>query len=751
VSFFDELKRRNVFRVGIAYGITAWLLVQVADIMFEAIGTPAWVMQTLLVFLGLGFFVALFFAWAFELTPEGVKRENEVDRSRSITPQTGKKLNHAIVVLLVLAVAYLLYDKFAAPVPGAGDVARQVVTDDTQTGSQRAEGQAPKASRLSIAVLPFENRSNREEDQFFTDGIHDDLLTTIARIGSMKVISRTSVMEYRNTTKKIPEIARELGVANILEGGIQRSGKQVRINVQLIDARTDEHLWAEIYDRELTAENLFAIQSEISNRIAQALRTTLSPEESRRINTMPTDSLAAYDAYLRGRQLMATRKTDDLRAATEAFQTAVGLDPGFALAWVGVADSHDLLHNYVAELRGTAFIDLRRRAVERALAIDPGLGEAYTSLGMIHQDLYRATADAVELQQAEQAFKKAIELSPNYATAYQWYGNSLIEDRLRSRERLELALKASELDPRSLIIGANLANEYKAQGLFSMAEKQVKKLIELDPDFPNAYHLMVDYYLWDNTNLAKALANARKLSQIDPGNVDGWRHQLEALAEAGEDAAALAMQQKIIELDPESPLAVYADLLHALDNGNAPAAREAIQWMLPRVQGRRFLLEILGSDYLMIGDLDHARGLLLGANPGWLDREKWQNLIRTDGTGGCLVAWVLLHTGDEEIGKQLLQKALVYQEQDLPAAIEHADRYSPEICYLAQGDTDKALDSLQTQLSHRHIFGWNRWQRMPVYDPLRLNPRYLDIMKARERLIREQREAIAAMGTRADT
>ncbi len=194
-------------------------------------------------------------------------------------------------------------------------------------------------NKLSIAVLPFDNRSALEEDEFFVDGIHDDLLSTIAKIGSLKVISRTSVMEYRDTNKKIPVIAKELGVANILEGGIQRSGNQVRINVQLIDAVTDEHLWAEIFDRELTAENLFAIQSEISQNIANALKTVLSLEEKTRINTRPTDNLQAYDSYLRGRQLMATREAAKLEQAVEEFNKAVELDPQFALAWVGVADA----------------------------------------------------------------------------------------------------------------------------------------------------------------------------------------------------------------------------------------------------------------------------------------------------------------------------------------------------------------------------------------------------------------------------
>ena len=306
MSLLAELKRRNVFRVAIAYGVVAWVLAQIADLAFENFGAPDWVAKSFLFVLALGFPLAVIFAWAFELTPEGIKREKDVDRDESITTQTGKKLNGLIIALLVVAVVVLLVERsFRTAEPPQ----EEIVTTD--------------GARLSIAVLPFDNRSNREEDAYFTEGIHDDLLTTMANIGSMKVISRTSVMEYKDTTKKIPEIARELGVANILEGGVQRSGNHVRINVQLIDAASDEHLWAQIYDRELTAENLFKIQSEVSQAIANALQATLSPAEADRINALPTTSLQAYEAYLRGRQRWEARTADSTAQAVELFLNAV--------------------------------------------------------------------------------------------------------------------------------------------------------------------------------------------------------------------------------------------------------------------------------------------------------------------------------------------------------------------------------------------------------------------------------------------
>ncbi len=246
-GLFAELKRRNVFRVGLAYAIVAWLLVEVASVVLPTFKAPEWVMQVFTFLVILGFPLALIFAWAFELTPEGIKREAEVDRAESITHVTGRKLDFAIIGLLVIAVVYFAVDKF-------------VLQGETE--------QASVVREKSIAVLPFENLSQDATNEPFTIGIHDDILTQISKISALKVISRTSVMEYSDTTKNLKTIGAELGVATVLEGGVQRAGDRVRINVQLIDAATDEHLWADTYDRRLTAANIFAIQTEIATAIA---------------------------------------------------------------------------------------------------------------------------------------------------------------------------------------------------------------------------------------------------------------------------------------------------------------------------------------------------------------------------------------------------------------------------------------------------------------------------------------------------
>jgi TolB-like protein/Tfp pilus assembly protein PilF len=334
--------------------------------------------------------------------------------------------------VLAVALGYIAFDKFVL----------DPVEDAQNTQSARQEGHTPARTEShedkSLAVLPFENRSSSEEDQFFTDGMHDELLAAIAKIGSMKVISRTSVMEYRDTTKKIPQIAQELGVEHILEGGIQRSGNQVRINVQLIDAVTDEHLWAEIYDRELTAANLFAVQSEITRKIAEALQAELSTDEQRRIDARPTDNLQAYELYLRGRYLWQRRGGQNIRHAITLFEQATELDPQFAQAWSSLAATHFTLPVY-SDAPMSEHYPLAVSAAQKALAQDDSLAEAYAALGGL------ADMDG-KWAEAETLFLLAIVNEPMDSTAHLWYGEHLFKLG-RLDDALEEALIAYQLDP----------------------------------------------------------------------------------------------------------------------------------------------------------------------------------------------------------------------------------------------------------------------------------------------------------------
>ena len=578
MTFFKELQRRNVFRIAIGYVVLAWLLLQVSDTLVPALRLPDWFHSGVAFLLILGFPVALFLAWAYEMTPDGIRSEKDIDRNRPATPGSGRKLDFAIIGLLAAALVYFVWESRFENVDGmAADATRSELPSSTNTETTATEVGLDK-DRLSIAVLPFDNRSNLEEDQFFTDGIHDDLLTTIAKIGSMKVISRTSVMEYRGTVKKIPQIAKELGVTTILEGGIQRSGSQVLINVQLIDAVSDEHLWAEYYDRELSAENLFAIQSEITNAIADALSAALSPEEKQRIDATATNSLLALEAYQRGRRLMATRNTENMKSATEEFNQAVELDPRFALAWVGVADSNHLYSTYNRTIGPDSYA-IVDDAIGRALAIDAGLGEAYAIKGL-------STWSRKGPDQAEAAFKQAIALSPNYATAWQWYANSLALDSGRMNESIELLGRAAQLDPRSSIIGMNLGTAFKSVGLYSRAERQYLNVVEQNPDFAMANNSLINFYLAEVGRYDQALYFALKARVRDPDNLRYLNHLVNIYLGLGDLAAAENIHQQMIEVDANHRVVNAADLWIHLRKDDPDRTRAVLDRLLPKIPDR---------------------------------------------------------------------------------------------------------------------------------------------------------------------
>src|SRR5438552_3303751 len=293
-NFFAELKRRNVYKVAIAYAIVAWLLIQAASILFPTFEAPAWVMKVFVTAIILGFPVALIFAWAFEITPEGIKRAEDVSPNESITRHTGRKLVWITVALAIIAAGLFAFQLLRSK-PAA-------TAASPTTSSPSGVATIPEKS---IAVLPFENLSDEKQNAFFTDGVQDEILTDLAKIADLKVISRTSVMQYRSgAPRNLREIGQQLGVAHLLEGSVQRAANRLRVNAQLIDARNDAHLWAQTYDRDLA--DVFAIQSKIAKAITDQLQAKLSPNEKKAIEQPPTTDLAAFDLYSRAKTLVLT-------------------------------------------------------------------------------------------------------------------------------------------------------------------------------------------------------------------------------------------------------------------------------------------------------------------------------------------------------------------------------------------------------------------------------------------------------------
>ncbi len=434
---------------------------------------------------------------------------------------------------------------------------------------------------------------------------------------------------------------------------------------------------------------------------------------------------------------MATRNIAKLEQAIVEFTKATDLDPAFALAWVGLADSSMLLWNYGSR-SGEETYRIMEEAVNRALAIDPGLGEAYATLGQIHEYYGR-------YEEMEAAYRKATELSPNYATAWHWYSIAVSQSNLRAQEAVDLARRAAELDPRAPIIGTNLASTYQAQGLLSLAERQFRSIIELNPDFAQAYGGLAIMKVFHMGQLDEALTLLAAGREIDPGNAVLPVLAAITLTELGDLEAAEQLQREFEATNPNDWRIGWVGQNINATRKNAAGMREAANWMLDRVSGVPFAINLTGLLELAYGDVQRAREIYLRGNPGWTDSSRWNQLIERDPTNACVMAWVLAHTGDERLGNDLLSKALDFHTQALPAAVEHPDASKPDICHLMAGDTESALASLETQLAHNHIFWLGHYGQLPMYEAIRHEPRYQAVMAEYDRRIAEQAERAAQM------
>jgi len=462
MSFFEELKRRNVVRVGIAYVIASWLLLQLTEVLVELLDLPDVAGRFVILLLLIGFIPALIFAWAFEMTPDGIKREKDVDRSQSITHSTGRKLDFTIIGVLVIGIGYLLVDKFVleeSTKPSAQDVSAETSVSITPPVTQ--EPQSTAAMPNSIAVLPFANRSHEKDDMFFTDGIHDDLLTQLAKISDLKVISRTSVMKYKDTQKTIPEIAAELNVSTILEGGIQRAGKRIRINAQLIDVASDQHLWAETFDREMTVENIFDIQSEIARQIVTAVRGELTKEEKLKLARVPTNNLQAYESYLQALALAnrADYSQENYIEAEIWAKKAVDLDPEFAQAWAMLVEIHAQAAWIGYDLSPERFA-MAKTALDNAIRLGPDMPETTAAKAEYQYRVEHNFKQSVEtFKQAQRALPGDADILHRLAVAQRRSG--YLEEAIASFEQsLELD-PAFSRSPTTLVETLIFMNEYE--------------------------------------------------------------------------------------------------------------------------------------------------------------------------------------------------------------------------------------------------------------------------------------------------
>jgi len=433
-NFFGELKRRNVYKVAVAYAIVAWLLIQIATQVFPFFEIPTWAVRLVVLLLILGFPIALFLAWAYEITPEGIKRAEEVDLSKSITHRTGRKLDFLIIAILLLVIGVFAYQRFG---PG-----------------RKGSAALPEKS---IAVLPFENLSDEKQNAFFTDGVQDEILTDLAKIADLKVISRSSVMQYKSgAPRNLREIGEQLGVAHLLEGSVQRAANRVRVNAQLIDARNDAHLWAQTYDRDLA--DVFAIQSEIAKAIADQLQAKLSPSEKNAIERPPTADVTAFDLYSRAKDLIITTSFNaaagkDIEQAIDFLNQAVARDPSFFLAHCQLAFAHDQLYFTVGVDHTPERLKAAEAALQAAFRLRPDAGEAHLARA---EHLYRGYLDYdgafAELEIARRTL-------PNDPRVFEIIGYILRRQGKRE-EGLRYIQRALDIDPRNSYTLQQIALSY---------------------------------------------------------------------------------------------------------------------------------------------------------------------------------------------------------------------------------------------------------------------------------------------------
>ncbi len=476
MNFISELKRRNVIRMAGLYLVGAWLLTQVSATVLPLFHAPEWLTQGVVIALVVGFIPAMIFAWIFELTPDGLKRDSEVTPEQSIAPQTARKMERSILVLFAIALAFFGFDKFyLAPKREAALVASTSQTVKAQTLADIKT----IVSEKSIAVLPFVDMSKAKDQEYFSDGLAETTLDMLSRVPDLKVISRTSSFAFKGKSMDVREIGGKLGVAHILEGSVQQSGNTLRITAQLIRTSDGAHLWSKQYDRKLA--DIFKIQDEVATEVVNAIQGVLPAAQQQRMLGQNTGNVTAYQEYLKGIALLPGRKVKDMRNAVVHFERAIELDPSYARAYAMASIALGLLGEYTSDT--PEMISRRNRYIDRALELSPELGEAHIA----QANRLRGLGD---LAGAQKSYQRGIELAPSYSSGFQWYGELLFYEIGEPKKGLPMFERALSLDPLSPVVRITYNSALANIGRLDEALVNITKLLADYPNLPIANRLL---------------------------------------------------------------------------------------------------------------------------------------------------------------------------------------------------------------------------------------------------------------------
>jgi TolB-like protein/Tfp pilus assembly protein PilF len=545
-NFFAELKRRNVYKVAVAYAVVGWLIVQVATQVFPFFEIPNWAIRLVVLLIIIGFPIAFVIGWVFERTPEGIKRTDDVDPTAAARAPKKHAWIYIVIIGATLSAALFFLGRY--------------------TG--RNSSASPSAlPGKSIAVLPFDNLSDDKQNAYFTEGVQDEILTRLAKVADLKVIARTSTQKFKSAPENLPDIAKQLGVVHILEGSVQKAGDQVRVNVQLINALTSAHLWAEIYDRKLT--DIFAVESDIAKTIADTLQAKLTGSEKSLIAKVPTVNPEAYELYLKGRFFWNKRTAADLRKAIEYFNQAIEKDPNYALAYSGLADSYVILSVFGAASPQDS-IPQARAAAKKALELDDTSAEAHASAGRILGPF------DFQFDRSISEFERAIQLNPNYAMAHHWLSWAPLSALGQFDRAIAEGKRAVELDPLSLINNADLGgNVYFNSRRYDEAIAQLRKTIEIDPRFYIAHYYLGQAFQLKG-QLTEAIAEYQKAVELND-DPEALAYLGQAYARAGRQDEAQKILARLTEEAKSRYVSGYAMALMFMGLGDKERAMDALE------------------------------------------------------------------------------------------------------------------------------------------------------------------------------
>ena len=707
MSLIAELKRRNVFRVGAAYGIVGWLLVEVASVVLPTFKAPEWVMQAFTFLVILGFPLALIVAWAFELTPEGIKRETAVDPAESITSKTGRKLDFAIIGLLAVAVVYFAVDKFVL----------EVEPEQTGVTAALVPSAQPIAQEKSIAVLPFANMSPDPDNEYFSDGISEEILNTLVAIDGLQVAGRTSSFTFKDRKDAdLKTIGQTLGVSYILEGSVRKAGNKVRITAQLITAENGFHLWSETYDRELA--DIFEIQEEIASAIGEALQVELGLKVAQSLDRRRTDNTEAYQWYLRGEQLSGYNDIKNYKLATEAYQKAIALDPNYVPPYVGYALAQTGLIQWgsssVTELQQEA-----EQALDVVARLDPEYSRRFAALG----SLYLTRNDWVA---AESAYKRAFELSPEDLSVQSAWANYLGYVAGRPEEAIELYQQYLEREPLDMGAAIGLAHVLRNAGRLAEAEAELRRVIEFDPGNSQAKHYLGDLYQYYMNRIADGLLWRRKGFDLDPGSVFYPELAARTFLDLGDDAAAERWVQVANRIDDRSVFSITAKYFLSRYQDDERLAESLSQKLADLVQvnigGWNLIADFAWLRALQLQDPDLALRVYETLSPDVVAEEP--AVDPQSHAAAISLAALYLQTGNEALAHDLLDQSLSVIE----STTDHYYHPSKTVIYAMKGDTPKALKELRISIDANWRWEWWMLEKDPIYEPLWDEPEFKVMM-----------------------